>query len=187
MFSFSNHSWQCLLNLDLCVNFGGNSGLCQLVQARLSSFSFSLMFQSHESESWAFGGEECGDDYLEELFGLFWVDLLEDPRVGFRVSGTILGLGAGFLSRLWGEFSGVVGVDGVVADGVDGGGLGGAFLWPLFGFPFGGWASLGVLIGVGEGGSLGGWRSPTFFVIDCHHRKSVINYQLWLLGMSVLG
>ena len=86
------------------------------------------MFQSHESWSWAFGGEECGDDCLEELLGLFWVDLLEDPGVDFGVSGTILGLAAGFLSRLSVEFSGVLGVDGDVADGDDGSGLGGAFL-----------------------------------------------------------
>ena len=65
---------------------------------------------------------------MDGLLGLFWVDLLEDPGVDFGVSGTILGLVAGFLSRLSGEFLGVLGVDGVVAGGVDGGGLGGAFL-----------------------------------------------------------
>ena len=92
---------------------------------------------------------------MEELLGLFWVDLLEDPGVDFGVSGTILGLVAGFLSRLSGEFSGVLGVDGDVADGDVGGGLGGAFLRHVFGFPFGSWVTLGLLIGVGDGGSLG--------------------------------
>ena len=95
------------------------------------------MFQSHESGSWVFGGEECGDDCLEELLGLFWVDLLEDSGVDFRVSGTVLGLAAGFLSRFSGEFSSVLGVDGDVADGDDGGGLSGAFLRRAFCFPFG--------------------------------------------------
>ena len=33
--------------------------------------------------------------------------------------------------------SGVVGEDGVVTDGVDGGAFGGAFLRRVFGFPFG--------------------------------------------------
>ena len=94
----------------------------------MSSILVSLMFQFHESGSWASGGEECGDDSMEELLGLFWGDLLEDPRVDFSVSGTILGLAAGFLSRLSGEFSGVLSVDDDVADEDDGGGLGGAFL-----------------------------------------------------------
>ena len=58
------------------------------------------MFQSHESGSWEFHGEECGDDCLEELLGLFWVDILGDPRVDLGVSGIVLGLAAGFLPRL---------------------------------------------------------------------------------------
>ena len=74
------------------------------------------------------GGEECGDDYLEELFGLFWVDLSEETGVDFGVSGIVLGLAAGFLSGLSGVLSGVFGEDGVVTDGVDGGAFKGAFL-----------------------------------------------------------
>ena len=62
------------------------------------------------------------------MFGLFWADLLEESGVDFWVSGTILGLEAGFLSRLSGVLSGVVGVDGEVTDGVGGGAFGGAFL-----------------------------------------------------------
>ena len=42
------------------------------------------------------------------------------------------------------------------ADGVDGGAFGGAFLRRVFGFPFGGWATLGLPDGFGDGGSLGG-------------------------------
>ena len=95
------------------------------------------MFQSHESWSWAFGGEECGDDCLEDLLGLFWVDLSEESGVGFGISGTILGLAAGFLSSLSGVLSGVVGIDGEVTDGVVGGAFGSAFLLRVFGFPFG--------------------------------------------------
>ena len=91
------------------------------------------MFQSHEYGPWALGGEECGDDCLEELFGLFWVDLSEDAGVDFGVSGIVLGLAAGCLSGL----SGAVGEDGVVTDGVDGGAFGGTFLRRVFGFPFG--------------------------------------------------
>ena len=95
------------------------------------------MFQSHEYGSWALGGEECGDDCLEELFGLFWVDLSKDTGVDFRVSGIVLGLAAGFLSGLSGVLSGVFGGGGVVTDGVDGGAFRGAFLRRVFGFPFG--------------------------------------------------
>ena len=65
------------------------------------------MFQSHESGSWAFGGQECGADRLEELFIQFWVDLLEDPGFDLGVSGIVLGLAVFFLSRFSGEFSGV--------------------------------------------------------------------------------
>ena len=83
------------------------------------------MFQSHEYGSWALGGEECGDDCLEELFGLFWVDLSEDTGVDF---GTILGLAAGLLSELSGVLYGVLGEDVVFTDGVDGGAFRGAFL-----------------------------------------------------------
>ena len=71
--------------------------------------------------------------------------MLEEPRVDFGVSGTILGLAAGFLSELSGVLSGVLGVDGDVTDGVEGGALGGAFLRHVFGFRF----------EFGDGGSLG--------------------------------
>ena len=57
------------------------------------------------------GGEECGDDCLEELFGLFWVDLSKDTGVDFGVSGIVLGLVAGFLSRWSGVLSGVLSCD----------------------------------------------------------------------------
>ena len=113
------------------------------------------MFQSHEYGSWALGGEECGDDCLEELFGLFWVDLSKEIGVDFGVSGIVLGLAADFLSGLSGVLSGVLGEDGVVTDGVDGGAFGGAFLRRVFGFPFGSWATLGLSDGFGDGGSLG--------------------------------
>ena len=65
------------------------------------------------------GGEECGDDCLEELFGLFWVDLSKDTGVDFGVSGIVLDLAAGFLLGLSGVLSGVLGEDGVVTDGVE--------------------------------------------------------------------
>ena len=71
------------------------------------------------------------------MLGLFWVDLSGESGVDFGVSDTILGLAAGFLSRLLVVLSGVVGVDGEVTDGVDGGAFGGAFLQRVFGFPFG--------------------------------------------------
>ena len=83
------------------------------------------------------------------------MDLSEETGVDFRVSGIVLGLAAG-LSGLSGVLSGVVGEDGVVTDGVDGGAFGGAFLRRVFGFPFGGWATLGLPDGFGDGGSLGG-------------------------------
>ena len=60
------------------------------------------------------------------------MDLLEESGVDFGVSGTSLGLAPGFLSRLSGVLSGVVGVDGEVTDGVDGSAFGGMFLV----FPF---------------------------------------------------
>ena len=65
------------------------------------------------------------------------MDLSEDTGIDFRVSGTDLGLAAGFLSGLSGMLSGVFGEDGDVTDGVDGGALRGAFLRRVFGFPFG--------------------------------------------------
>ena len=137
MFSFSNHSWQFSLKprplFEFWRNFRSKSNSC----SGISSSSLSSMFQSHEYGSWALGGEECGDDCLEELFGLFWVDLSEETGVDFGVSGIVLGLAAGFLSGLSGVLSGVLGEDGVVTDGVDGGALRGAFLRRVFGFPFG--------------------------------------------------
>ena len=65
------------------------------------------------------------------------MDLLEDPEVDLGVSGIVLGSAAGFLSRLSGGSSGVLGVDDVVADGVEGGALGGPFLRCVLDFPFG--------------------------------------------------
>ena len=56
------------------------------------------------------------------------MDLSEETGVDFGVSGIVPCLAAGFLSRLSGVLSGVVGEDGVVSDGVDGGAFGGAFL-----------------------------------------------------------
>ena len=101
------------------------------------------------------GGEECGDDCLEELLGLFRMDLFEEAGVDLGVSGIVLGLAAGFLSGLSGVLSGVIGKDGDVTDGVDGGAFKGAFLRRDFGFPFGSWATFGFSDGFGDGGSLG--------------------------------
>ena len=118
MFSFSNHSWQFLLKprplFEFWRNFRSKSNSC----SGISSNSLSSMFHSHEYGSWALGGEECGDDCLEELFGLFWVDLSKETGVDFGVSAIVLGLAAGFLSRLSGVLSGVFGKDGDVTDGV---------------------------------------------------------------------
>ena len=68
------------------------------------------------------------------MLGLFWVDLSEESSIDFRVSGSILGLVAGFLLRLSGVLSGVVGDDGVVTDGVGGGAFGGVFFMTCFQF-----------------------------------------------------
>ena len=56
------------------------------------------------------------------------MDLSKEIGVDFGVSGIVLVLAAGFFSRLSGVLSGVVGEDGVVTDGVDGGAVGGTFL-----------------------------------------------------------
>ena len=104
MFSFSNHVWQFSLKPRPLFEFWRNSrsksnscsGISSSSLSGISSNSLSSRFQSHEYGSWALGGEECGDDCLEELFGLFWVDLSEDTGVDFGVSGTVLGLAAGF-------------------------------------------------------------------------------------------
>ena len=64
------------------------------------------------------------------------MDLSEEVGVDFGVSGIVLGLAAGFLSRLSGVLSGVVGEDGVVTDGDEGGALGGTFLASCSRFSF---------------------------------------------------
>ena len=140
----------------------------------ISSFSVSLMFQSHKSGSWAFGGEECGDDCLEELFGLVWVDLLEDSGVDFGVSGTIFGLSSWFPVKVvgwilwcawcwqwccWWRWWWWLG-------------------WYLFMMCF--WLPFWLLGNFGAAhwgwgrGVIGGWRSFTFVIVDWHRRKGII-------------